>query len=272
MRPKNKFTAAMLSFFTGWIGGHKLYLGDTGGFIFFILLFSLSISFFGLPATAILGFFEGMKFLNMDYNEFDRKYNHGYVQRVDTRIEKRRSEQMNRYETRAQREEYSAPQRDHRVRSNPFKSSGLAKYKDFDLDGAIEDFKQGLDIDPNDVAINFNLACAYSLSEKKDEAYKYLARAVSSGFTDFERILSHDDLAFVRIQPEFDAFKQSNYRVYVPKTAPKSAPATASTSSGTIEIEDNSQLLPQLQKLAELKERGILTEQEYILEKRKLER
>ncbi|MBK7010695.1 MAG: TM2 domain-containing protein [Saprospiraceae bacterium] len=34
MRPKNRITAAFLAFFTGIVGGHKLYLGDTGGFIF----------------------------------------------------------------------------------------------------------------------------------------------------------------------------------------------------------------------------------------------
>ena len=33
MQPKNKITAAMLAFFTGFVGGHKLYLGKTGGFI-----------------------------------------------------------------------------------------------------------------------------------------------------------------------------------------------------------------------------------------------
>ena len=88
----------------------------------------------------------------------------------------------------------------------------MAKYKDFDLDEAIEDFKKGLDINPNDIALHFNLACAYSLTEKKELCYSHLAKAVSLGFNDFERIVSHDDLAYMRIQPEFESFKASGFR------------------------------------------------------------
>lgn len=162
-----------------------------------------------MPLSLILAIFEGLRLLNSTDQDFDRKYNKGYVQRGDSRIERRRAEQMRRYETEDNSRPYqqTTPQRQPlRVRANPFKNSGLAKYKDFDLDGAIADFKQGLEIDPNDVALNFNIACAYSLTEK-EEAYKHLSKAVSLGFNDFERILTHDDLAFVRIQPEFDTFK-----------------------------------------------------------------
>jgi tetratricopeptide (TPR) repeat protein len=283
-RPKSRKTAAYLSFLTGWIGGHKLYLGDTGGFIFFLILFMLSINIFGLPLTAILAFFEGMKFLNSSDQEFDRKYNGGYVQRGDPRLERRREEQMRRYENEDRSRPYdrSAPaQEPQRQRANPFKNSGLAKYKEFDLDGAIEDFNKGLDIDPNDVALNFNIACAYSLTEKKDEAYKHLAKAVSLGFNDFDRILTHDDLAFVRIQPEFDTFKQSSYRVYTgAKRAPQSTTSstTASVSTDTPmeqvqqDTENNETLLAQLSRLAELRDKGILSEQEFLLEKKKLSR
>ena len=63
-----------------------------------------------------------------------------------------------------------------------------------------EDFKKGLDIEPNDIALNFNIACAYSLTENKNLAFQHLAKAVNLGFNDYERILTHDDLAFVRIQ------------------------------------------------------------------------
>ncbi|MBK7010281.1 MAG: hypothetical protein IPH36_17425 [Saprospiraceae bacterium] len=67
---------------------------------------------------------------------------------------------MRRYETEDNSRPYqqTTPQRQPlRVRANPFKNSGLAKYKDFDLDGAIADFKQGLEIDANDVALSLAL-------------------------------------------------------------------------------------------------------------------
>jgi len=46
---KNKVTAAMLAFFTGFIGGHKLYLNKIGGFI--VLYF-----YFGSQCVSIFHF------------------------------------------------------------------------------------------------------------------------------------------------------------------------------------------------------------------------
>jgi len=96
-------------------------------------------------------------------------------------------------------------------RANPFKKSGIKKYKDFDLDGAIVDFNKGLEINPQDVALHFNIANAYSLTEQKEKAYYHLAKAVEMGFSDTEMINTKDDLAFVRIQPEWDTFKANGY-------------------------------------------------------------
>lgn len=262
----------MLAFVSGVVGGHKLYLNDTGGFIMYMVLFFVGIKIFWMPLSLILAIFEGLRLLNSTDQDFDRKYNKGYVQRGDSRIERRRAEQMRRYETEDNSRPYqqTTPQRQPlRVRANPFKNSGLAKYKDFDLDGAIADFKQGLEIDPNDVALNFNIACAYSLTEKKEEAYKHLSKAVSLGFNDFERILTHDDLAFVRIQPEFDTFKKSGYKVYQ-TVQQKEGPAVEVSVQEP--KENNDALLDQLSRLAELRERGLLTEEEFLMEKKKLTR
>ncbi|MBK7010696.1 MAG: SHOCT domain-containing protein [Saprospiraceae bacterium] len=155
----------------------------------------------------------------------------------------------------------------HQGEGQSIQSQWPAKSKEFDLDGAIADFLKGLEVDPNDVALNFNIACAYSLTEKKDEAYKHLSKAVSLGFNDFERILTHDDLAFVRIQPEFDAFKRSGYKVF-------QAPPKATSTVETVQAEagENDMLLDQLSRLAELRDRGLLSEEEFLLEKKKLTR
>ncbi len=268
--PKNKLIAALLAMVGGIVGAHKLYLKDIGGFFFFMMLLFIGINIFGWPITALIGLFQGFKLLNMSQQEFDSQYNGGYVQRGDSRIEKRRAEQMKHYESSDNRGGYARSAEPVRQRANPFKTSGIAKYKEFDLDGAIEDFKKGLDIDPNDVSLNYNIASAYSLSEKKDEAFKHLAKAVSLGFNDFERLLTHDDLAFVRIQPEFDAFKQSGYRVY---TGAKRPPQQANID---VEVKQeevvDANFLDQLTRLAELRDRGLLTEQEFLLEKKKLTR
>jgi TM2 domain-containing membrane protein YozV len=81
MRPKNRLTAAMLAFVSGVVGGHKLYLNDTGGFIMYMVLFFVGIKIFGMPLSLILAIFEGLRLLNSSDQDFDRKYNKGYVQR-----------------------------------------------------------------------------------------------------------------------------------------------------------------------------------------------
>jgi len=155
------------------------------------------------------------------------------------------------------------PQRQHRQqrnRSNPFKKTGIQKYKDFEMEGAIEDFKQGLAIDPRDIALHFNIAAAYSLTEDKDRAFHHISEAVKHGFKDFEKINTHDDLAYLRIQPEFDAFKENGYKL---SKQIKQVPVKEE------EVTDDV-LLSQLNKLAEMRKKGLLSNDEFVLEKEKL--
>jgi TM2 domain-containing membrane protein YozV len=266
MRPRSRILAAVLAFAGGIIGAHKFYLKDAGGSIFYMFLLFVG-TMISIPITFFLGLIDGFKLLGMNDETFDRKYNRGFVQRNPV-IERRRDAQMRKYESEDMRRGFQTPSV--RVRVNPFKSSGLAKYKDFDLEAAIEDFVKGLEIEPNDIALHFNLACAYSLTEKKDLAFEHLAKSVALGFNDFERIQSHDDLAFVRIQPEYDGFKKSGFKM-IPKERSSSA-GTKGNNSSTIPQESTEFVLSQIEKLETLKSRGIISESEYVLEKRKLMR
>ncbi len=151
-----------------------------------------------------------------------------------------------------------APKPKVKPKNNPFKKSGIAKYKDYDYDGAISDFEKALGINPTDVVVHFNIACAHSLTENKDKAYFHLSKAVEHGFNDFEKIQTHDALAYIRIQEEYEHFVKNGYQL--PNTA-KSDPADRKAST---------ELLEQLQKLAELRAKGLLTEEEFLLQKKKL--
>jgi len=160
------------------------------------------------------------------------------------------------------------------LRANPYKNSGIKKYKDFDLDDAIADFKKGLEISPNDVALHFNISCAYSLTEKKSLAYHHLSKAVTLGLKDVERILSHDDLAFVRIQPEFETFRSGGFRVNPFASPVQEEPLQPVQqevhASMPEEKEMDDTLLAQLNKLSELRKKGILSEDEFIFERKKV--
>lgn len=272
-KAKNRVAAAMMAIFGGSFGLHKFYLNDIGGGIFFIFMMIVTAGIF--PVTALLGFIEGLRLLTMSDDQFDRKYNRNAMrsQRVPGSVEDRRYKQMQRAKHRGvdtdtkKRRNKPAPT-SRSMRSNPFKKSGIKKHKAFDLQAAIEDFKQGLQINPDDVALHFNIACSYSLTEQKDLAYHHLQKAIELGFDDLNRIQTHDDLAYVRIQPEYEAFKASGYR---------NLPTEGSKNSGRAadELESlpkDDKLLSHLNKLAELRKRGLLSEEEFVKERKKLMR
>lgn len=260
---KNKNVAAILAFFGGFFGLHRFYLGQIGLGVLYALLFVTGISF-------ILGILDGIIFLTMDQQVFDAKYNRIYGERRrDTDFQRpgRRPTSYERYRNQRvptprrkpnpARQERRAPAR---VRNNPFKQAGIKKFKEFDIEAAIEDFQQALKIDPNDLTIHFNLACAYSQIEQVDKAYEHISRAVEMGFNDFDKIDSHDALAYMRIQPQWEEFKANGYTLRKQLAAPKE------------NLLDNDLLLEQLKKLNELKEKGLITEKEFIEQKSKLTR
>lgn len=273
---KDKNVAGILALFFGWIGIHRFYLGQVGLGILYALLFWSGIS-------AVLGIIDAIVFFSMDKDAFDIKYNRRYYRaqrRRDTdfdrseyrrerreRWERRQAERRHNGEpsrSRAQRgpenrHQYRRPTPKKINRPNPYKNSGIRKYKEYDYDGAIADFNKALEIDPKDIAVHFNLACAYSLNEQTSKALYHLDKAVLFGFDDFQRIKEHDALAFIRIQPEFEEFEQNNYRLVPQLDAPKEDLLDTSTD-----------LLEQLKKLGELREKGLLTDEEFAAQKKKL--
>ena len=255
---KNKTTAGLLALFLGWAGVHRFYLGQTGlGILYFFLMF-FGVSF-------VLGLIDAIVFFSMDDGDFNRKYNSPERRATqDRNIKQYGPYSQNRGRMPAVPRNAQAAGRD---LQNPHKINGIKKYKEFDLEGAIEDFNKGLEIHPRDISLHFNLACAYSLTEQVEKAYTHLDKAVSLGFNDFDKIKTHDDLAYVRIQDRFDEFQNNGYRL---KAADAIEPPVSRESKEET-IKDDV-LLGQLKRLSELRDRGLLSEQEFIIEKKKLSR
>ncbi len=251
---KNKLVAALLGIFGGSFGLHKFYLGDSGAGIFYVFLTMMTWGVF--PISLFLGLIDGMRYLMMPPEEFDRKFNKRYRKR-------RRPSRKRTAPRRAEYRKSKRKERPSRLRSNPFKKSGLKKYREYDIEEAIIDFQKALKIDPKDASLYFNLACAYSLMEDKDEAYKHLELAVMHGLTDDQRIMSHDDLAYVRIQPDFEQFKLNGYKRTQEMIPVEEAPIQGKKPSEDI-------LLAQLNRLVELRKKGVLTEQEFLRERKKV--
>ncbi|MEP7266059.1 MAG: NINE protein [Saprospiraceae bacterium] len=267
---KNRLVAAILAIFGGIVGAHKFYLRQPGVGFFYFFLFMLSVNA-GFPAvTFIFGLIEGIKLLMMSDLTFNKKYNGGVIEN-DQQQPGNWQERQYRWQERPNNQQRPAQNRGWRnvevpnyqaTRKNIYKESAIRKYKEFDLDGAIEEFLKSLQIEPKDIATHFNLACAYSLTEQGEKAYYHLTKAVEYGFTDYDKINTHDDLAYVRIQPQWDDFKASGYHSF-------SHFEKGLTENPALEPQ-NDVLLDQLNKLEELRKQGLITNDEYILEKRRL--
>ncbi len=267
---RNKTAAGLFALFLGWAGVHRFYLGQVGLGVLYVFL---TIFSFGI-VTGFLGLIDAIIFFNMNEDDFDAKYN--AQQGMVPPIYNRRLQQKG-YPPMAQPRQSRRAQAPPKMKrgtgrsvQNPYKVNGIKKYKEFDLEGAIDDFSKGLEINPRDISLHFNLACAYSLTEQVDKAYIHLDRAVALGFTDFNKIKTHDDLAYVRIQERFDAFENNTYRLAI-STAPENNEQKEEPISEEPAVQDD-MLLAQLKRLSELRDRGLLSEQEFSIEKRKLTR
>ncbi len=254
---KDKNAAGILALFLGWLGFHRFYLGQTGLGVVYLM-------FCWFPLIWLIAFVDAISLFSMDQQRFDEKYNQKIPVRKygGTDFERNR-----RYERKENKSDYRRREsgtarpaaKPAPARSNPYKKSGLEKFKEYDYAGAIEDFEKSLEIAPRDIATHFNLACAYSLVENTEKAFLHLDRAVAAGFRDFQKIKEHHALAYLRIQKEFDTFEESGFRLSNP--LPEKQEDLLSTQPD---------LLDQLKKLGELREKGLLTEQEFADQKRKL--
>lgn len=262
---KDKNIAGILALFFGWMGIHRFYLGQVGLGILYAVFFWISWVFAIVDAIA---------FLSMDTDEFNIKYNKKFFKAERRGKDSRESSERDRQrrERRSFREQQRSRVRDHqrrkeesapRPKHNPFKPSGIRKFRDFDYTGAIKDFEKALEINPQDVAVHFNLACAYSLTENADKSFFHLDKAVANGFNDFDRIKNHDALAYLRVHPNFDQFEKNGYRLVPQLEAPKE-----NLLDNIPQEEDD--LIQQLKKLGELRDIGLLTNEEFEKQKQKL--
>jgi tetratricopeptide (TPR) repeat protein len=116
---------------------------------------------------------------------------------------------------------------------------------------AITKLKALLAVQPNYALAHYNLACNYSRLGKADDAFRSLTAAVKSGYNNFKKIQSDPDLAFLRSQSGYGEYAASGYREF-----------------GASSVVDD--VVTKLERLASLKDRGMLTEAEFLEQKAKV--
>ena len=280
---KDKNLAGILALVFGWMGVHRFYLGQNGRgtFLAIFAFFAWTSGSIGLLTIPwIISLIDAIILFSMGKDEFDIKYNKSYFKAVKRKQkEKDKKQPRTDYQSRPKKE--TPPQRTRRsshqaaAKYNPLKESGIKKFRDFDYQGAIKDFEKALVGLPNDVALHFNLACAYSLNENPEKGFYHLDKAVSNGFDDFEKIKTHDALAFLRIQPSFTDFEKNGFQLAILESESQVDDSLESDQPKANDPEElintkSDELLEQLKKLADLREKGLLTKEEFELEKQKI--
>lgn len=282
---KDKNLAAVLAFFGGAVGLHRFYLGQVGlGILYFFIP----------PLSLLLGVIDAISFLSMDQTTFDAKYNKEQYHptqpaKSGRKLTDRERRHQQRQQERSRREQMRADQRANQrtttsvpprtTRTTPAntasgqaeRQAGLRYFKDFEYDRAIIAFERALEKNPRDVASHFNIACSYSCEEEADKSFYHLDRAIALGFADFERIRTHDSLAFLRVQKGYQAFEENGYRLAPDLSAEEVVLENPIKEEALVELpEINDDLLEQLQRLATLREKGLLTEGEFATQKKRL--
>lgn len=250
---------------------HRFYLGQRFLGILYFFSFFVGIMIVDRPGSpdfpflivlpAMLGFLDSILLAVMPKEDFDDRYN------------RKRLKQRGEYQAPRQKSRQSALpapiMENSRETLNELKRRGIEKFRDFDFEGAVSEFVNVLKINPEDPATHFNLACCYSILENAKGSFYHLSMAVKQGFSNFEKVQNHDALAFLRTQAEYDIFVKNNYQLpaNVQPTAPSKPQAEASKEE-TLVLRDD--LLDQIIQLGELRNKGILTEEEFAKQKEKV--
>lgn len=258
---KNRIIAAILAFPFGVLGLHRFYLDQrllgTLYFIFSVFTFILSI-INGAPIILIaflVAFIDAILLYVMPQEDFDERYNRKQVrQTLDDR--RRNFAAVSRKENDFQR-------------MQQLKSRAIAAFRMREYEEAIINFNQALDFNPDDPALHFNLACCHSALEEPEDAFFHLEKAISFGFDDLDKIHHHKSLAYIRSLEDFDLFVENNYKV-INLSLPPIDKVETSEPPLTKEQEASARLLQKLKELADLRDRGILSESEFAEQKRKL--
>jgi tetratricopeptide (TPR) repeat protein len=280
-----KDLAGFLAFFLGIFGVHRFYLGQwwrgAAQFLGFWTLVALVADTNGdMPLPFILvGFIlapiiTAIVFWATPYEKWAAKYDpealtaRGYQSGTITRRKAYRTG--------------TPPPPDLRT----LKAEGVKYYRSGDFDLAVEAFEEAIELTPTDPVAHFNAACCYALLGQFPAALRSLEVAITHQLPKPERIESHPALRELRNSEAYRRFRENNYRQLnlLELTAPGAIPGdlpeteeevledfgTPPRSDAYQQRSTDEDLLEQMARLRQLYDTGILTQQEYRMQREKL--
>lgn len=131
-------------------------------------------------------------------------------------------------------------------------AAGDKKFWDRDYDAALADYQSVLARQKLAPYTHFKIAQIHSARQRPAEAMNHLAKAVAQGFDDFPAIDNSRELAFMRERDDFRRFIEEGYKL------------PAGNASQAVDA------VALLERLADLRARGMLTDDEFEQQKRRL--
>ncbi|MFK7983389.1 MAG: adenylate/guanylate cyclase domain-containing protein [Saprospiraceae bacterium] len=268
---KSKETATKLAFPFGLFGVHRFYLGQKLLGILYPLFFIIGIvegEALLICAPPIISFLDMLLFKSMSEEEFDAKYNKNVPAMASAGIvaDGDKNELVQKQQLSSQKSYLKAQFVRH-------KRAGENYLNEYDYATAIEEFIKANELKYDDAPVHFYLARCYSMMEDTKNALIHLDAAIAFGIPP-RQINATNDLAFLRMQPDFQTFEASNYRFQEEGQARKTVKSTKKQTPPKPKVVDMDapppDFLEKLQKLSELREKGYLTEEEFVKQKEKL--
>ena len=244
----------------GWCGVHRFTLGQWQLGLVHIFLFVVSMAAFEgtfLAATpwmtlsALLGYATALWWWRMGSEEFADRY-------LELADEDAATEVKGKYLNGTARPNPRVVSRRQRRR---VLAEAAQLYEGFDYAAAAARYEEALDMDLADGDSRVLAARCYSLLEDDAAAYRNLRRAVQLKAGNLALVERDASFAWLRTRPDFERRKRAGYAA-VGADADGDAPAALPPPGDNV--------LDRLEQLGRLRERGLLDDDEFTREKRRL--
>ncbi len=258
---KRKITAALLALAFGVFGAHRFYLGNRGLGIAYLSVGGVGIFTgvqFMIAGIAIISFIDALLLFVSPTSEFDKKYNSEQVSTAANNRSTKEDRQVSKQKSLL------------KAKFERLKEDAKFHFKNYEYQEAIDVLDQAIEIKYDDKDAHFLLAKCYSMIEQSKKSLFHLDSAIAFGL-DIKKAKFDYALAHLRVSPEYKSFAENDFRLLDSEVVFAESTTSIQQSDDDL-LSTSPDLLVQLKKLKDLRQKGFLTTEEYEKQRERLER
>ena len=247
----------------GYVGVHRFTLGQWHLGLLFVFLFVISNAmglwapgFEGLPWATLaagVGYYEAYRFYRMTDEEFAERYLEEVEEATDV---------TGRYLAGTSAPH---PRAVSAVSRRKLAAVAAERYEEYDFRAAADLYEEALELDLADGENRVLAARCYSLLEEAGPAYRHLRRAVQLRASNLELVADDAGFAWLRTREDFPERRRAGFAEVA--VAPPGGRAEQDPPALPPRVGD---VLDRLEQLGRLRSRGLLDDEEFAREKRRL--